>query len=311
MNALQASHSASYSGRPLERPTRLARTRLQQRVHCSAAVRPVAAAGVRIDVEKTSWNSRRIFASVSVATPKQSVWSALTDYDGLQKFIPSLVENRCLERSAYGAVLYQVGAQDVAMGVKFSAAVTLRCTEFQNGGLPESAMTRPPPGSPSASSAASAGSSMDQGGATSNGGSASSTMSAGGTGWSSGEPAASIESLYPFPATSAPGVRASDITFEMLEGDFQVFRGVWRMQQLSERLTLLSYALYVKPQAWLPVALIQGRIENEVVRNLEAVSRYAESRFQAQQAAGAGAQAQAQQAAGAGAQAQAQQAQRK
>lgn len=41
------------------------------------------------------------------------------------------------------------------------------------------------------------------------------------------------------------------------------------MQQTGEATTLLSYALFVKPQAWLPVALIQGRIENEVVRNLE------------------------------------------
>jgi hypothetical protein len=40
--------------------------------------------------------------------------------------------------------------------------------------------------------------------------------------------------------------------------------------------TLLSYALYVQPKAWLPVGLIQDRIEKEVVRNLGAVKRHAE-----------------------------------
>ncbi|KXZ44564.1 hypothetical protein GPECTOR_65g182 [Gonium pectorale] len=143
-----------------------------------------------------------------------------------------------------------VGAQDVAMGVKFSAAVTLRCCEFPEPGLPEGRMTAPPP----TYSAASAGSSSDG--------------------------AEGVESLFPFPATSVPGVAPSDITFELVEGDFQSFRGVWRMQQTGDQSTLLSYALFVKPQAWLPVALIQGRIENEVLRNLEAVSRYSESQFQ-------------------------------
>ncbi|KAF6253871.1 hypothetical protein COO60DRAFT_1703636 [Scenedesmus sp. NREL 46B-D3] len=40
--------------------------------------------------------------------------------------------------------------------------------------------------------------------------------------------------------------------------------------------TVLHYALYVKPHAWLPVGLIQGRISSEVVGNLKAVSRHAE-----------------------------------
>ncbi len=63
---------------------------------------------MKIDVDKTSWNSRRIIASVSVATPKGFVWSALTDYDNLGKIVPSLVENRCLERRGNTCVLYQV-----------------------------------------------------------------------------------------------------------------------------------------------------------------------------------------------------------
>lgn len=39
---------------------------------------------------------------------------------------------------------------------------------------------------------------------------------------------------------------------------------------------LLCYSLYVMPQAWLPVGLIQSRIEKEVMNNLEAIRRHAE-----------------------------------
>ncbi|GFR46044.1 hypothetical protein Agub_g7513 [Astrephomene gubernaculifera] len=255
--------------------------------------------GVRIDVEKTSWNSRRIFAAVTVPAPKGNVWSALTDYDHLADFIPSLVQNRCLERSGNTATLYQVGAQDVAMGVRFSAAVTLRCSEYPDGGLPEGLMTPPPPGSCTATGSTTTGTESSSSGlgrssmATSSsdsqdssedgGSSSSSSSSSNGGSSSSGGGKAGVEELFPYPTTTVPGVRASDISFELLEGDFQTFRGIWRMQPTGERTTLLSYALYVKPQSWLPVALIQGRIENEVVRNLEAVSRYAESQYQQEQ----------------------------
>ncbi|GLC40188.1 hypothetical protein PLESTB_001939400 [Pleodorina starrii] len=261
MNVLRNSQQAGFSGRTMERG--LMPWRRRRAAQCSAVTtKAQAVPGVRIEVEKTSWTSRRVFAAVVVAAPKGCVWDALTDYDNLGNFVPSLVENRCLERTANSAVVYQVGAQDVAMGVKFSAAVSLRCTEFPDGGVPRELMTPPPPGAVSSgSSSSSSGSSLDAGG------------------WGS---AADVESLYPFPLTSAPGAVPSDISFELVEGDFQVFRGIWRMQQVGEMETLLSYALFVKPQAWLPVALIQGRIENEVVRNLEALRQYAEAQYQRQ-----------------------------
>jgi hypothetical protein len=49
-----------------------------------------------------------------------------------------------------------------------------------------------------------------------------------------------------------------------------------QQQQFNEQGTLLCYSLYVQPQAWLPVALIQNRIEKEVAKNLEAVRAHAE-----------------------------------
>jgi hypothetical protein len=57
----------------------------------------------------------------------------------------------------------------------------------------------------------------------------------------------------------------------------QAFKGVWRMQAGGDNeSTLLNYALYVKPMPWLPVGLIQKRIEKEVITNLKAVRRHSE-----------------------------------
>ncbi|GIL82077.1 hypothetical protein Vretifemale_10968 [Volvox reticuliferus] len=107
MNVLRCSQQAGFSGRTMEGslvPWR--QRRAAQRV---TATKVQAISDVRIEVEKTSWTSRRIFASVVVATPKNTVWSALTDYDNLGSIVPSIVENRCLERTANSALVYQVG----------------------------------------------------------------------------------------------------------------------------------------------------------------------------------------------------------
>lgn len=57
----------------------------------------------------TSFSSRKLQASVDINAPLPVVWQALTDYNNLGTFIPSLVENRCLERRKQGCLLYQVG----------------------------------------------------------------------------------------------------------------------------------------------------------------------------------------------------------
>lgn len=61
----------------------------------------------------------------------------------------------------------------------------------------------------------------------------------------------------------------------------QAFRGIWRIQERAvpanaEPSTRLSYALFVRPQQWMPIAMIQSRIEGEVVNNLTAVRNYAQ-----------------------------------
>jgi hypothetical protein len=82
----------------------------------------------------------------------------------------------------------------------------------------------------------------------------------------------------PFPLPrSALAARHCDISFRLLEGDFLDFYGLWRLQEAGDLATRLSYSLLVRPQPWLPVALIQAKVEREVVANLRAVARYVEA----------------------------------
>jgi ribosome-associated toxin RatA of RatAB toxin-antitoxin module len=197
---------------------------------------------VRVAIDKPSFSSRRLIAATSVRAPPEVLWAALTDYERLGDFIPSLVENRCLERRPRGALLYQVGAQDVALGMQFRAACTLAIEEH-DGGLPADMCLMPGSGGDNSGSGA-------------------------------------HDRLFPFPSAALPGVPVhGDITFDLQEGDFSAFKGVWRIQPggLGPDSAWLVYTLYVRPQPWLPVGLIQDRIAKEIVSNLRAVQRHAES----------------------------------
>ncbi|KAK4282641.1 hypothetical protein QN277_013995 [Acacia crassicarpa] len=71
-----------------------------------------------------------------------------------------------------------------------------------------------------------------------------------------------------------------DIDFKMTEGDFQLFEGKWSILQsnsdgesceeldVREGKTTLSYIVDVKPKMWMPVGLIEGRLCNEIRKNL-------------------------------------------
>lgn len=80
---------------------------------------------------------------------------------------------------------------------------------------------------------------------------------------------------FPCPAKIFSSV-PRDISFNLVDGDFQAFKGVWRMEAMRADSTRLGYGLHVRPQRWLPVGLIQGRIKREVKSNLIAVKRHAE-----------------------------------
>eukprot|EP00270_Netrium_digitus_P008020 TRINITY_DN2371_c0_g1_i1.p1 TRINITY_DN2371_c0_g1~~TRINITY_DN2371_c0_g1_i1.p1 ORF type:complete len:322 (+),score=37.77 TRINITY_DN2371_c0_g1_i1:57-1022(+) len=68
-----------------------------------------------------------------------------------------------------------------------------------------------------------------------------------------------------------------EIKFTMVEGDFRIFRGSWCISEGGA--VQLKYSVEVMPQLWLPVAVVEGRIMNEICGNLSSVRREAEFRF--------------------------------
>ena len=76
----------------------------------AAGRRSQAQKQVSVKLTATSFSSRKLNATVDIQAPLPIVWEALTDYDKLGTFIPSLVENKCLERRKGGCLLYQVGS---------------------------------------------------------------------------------------------------------------------------------------------------------------------------------------------------------
>ncbi|KAK9804217.1 hypothetical protein WJX72_001629 [[Myrmecia] bisecta] len=235
----QHRHSCSY------------RRKQQRFCRCAASsITQEATRQVAVEVEKAARNSRRLYAGIDIAAPVELVWGALTDYDGLGTFIPGLAENRCLERRPAGAKLLQVGEQDLAFGTKFRARVVLDIREHERG-IPAALLH---------GSRSNGHSERGSGGESSNG---------------------REESSFPEPRSPLNGAPARDISFAMVDGDFQAFQGVWRMQQgkAGSNSTRLSYALFVRPQIWMPIRLIQGRIEGEIANNLGAVRKHSERLF--------------------------------
>lgn len=215
---------------------------------------------VSLKIEQSRQNSRIVRASVSIRSPLEDVWEALTGYETLHTFIPGLKENRCLKRWETGAEILQVGQQDIVAGFKFTARSILLVEEHMHG-IPkdwQSDEIISPPRSWLVKKR------RDQS-------------------WNSQTSNAFLQNSRW--QTNADVRKSSDcayrdISFQQVEGDFQVFKGLWRMHRNGEKspCTSLSYHLFVRPQIWLPIGLIQGRIEKEIVANLGAVRSFVEVR---------------------------------
>ncbi|KAF8051515.1 hypothetical protein N665_1714s0008 [Sinapis alba] len=66
----------------------------------------------------------------------ESVWSVLTDYEKLSEFIPSLVVSELVEKEGNRVRLFQMGQQNLALGLKFNAKAVLDCFEKELEILP-------------------------------------------------------------------------------------------------------------------------------------------------------------------------------
>ncbi|XP_020594135.1 uncharacterized protein LOC110034174 isoform X2 [Phalaenopsis equestris] len=94
--------------------------------------------GFEIEVLKVDGkkNRRRIQSRVRVDADLITLWRVLTDYNGLANFIPSLAVSQLLEKRENFAKLYQVGEQNLALGLKFNAKGVLECHEGDLEAIP-------------------------------------------------------------------------------------------------------------------------------------------------------------------------------
>ena len=85
-------------------------------------------------MEKLSGGTRRLAAQLTTTATFESLWSALTDYDHLNIYIPNLLSSKKIFQKNNNVHLKQVGAQDF-LGMKFSAEVTIDLYEEKELGL--------------------------------------------------------------------------------------------------------------------------------------------------------------------------------
>ena len=230
-----------------------------------------------VRVEKAPNNSRRIYAIVDIEASVDEVWDLLTDYDNLQKFIPSLVANEVLARySGSKKEVWQSqirGGDDSSqvldepktmnkqakqckisskrmkgsvlkqvggakvMGINFSARTTLEVREWPMG-MPKFAHHG---------------------------------------GEDKGRKLERYVFPIPFTVSSLPHKDISMQSIEEDDGEFRLYQGVWRMQSLpggsstrgKNNTMRLTYAVEVSPR--LPATLVQERLAQELSTNLEAI----------------------------------------
>lgn len=85
--------------------------------------------GVEIQITKIGKRSRRIKSRVRINASLSTIWDVLTDYERLADFIPGLALSRLLEKRDNYARLFQIGQQNLALGLKFNAKAVLDCYE--------------------------------------------------------------------------------------------------------------------------------------------------------------------------------------
>ena len=93
---------------------------------------------------------------------------------------------------------------------------------------------------------------------------------------------------YRFPRPFAlTNLQSRDITMQSIaddDGEFRLYQGVWRMQPLpgcapeGEEAMRLTYAVEISPRPYLPVALIEGRITQDLCNNLCSIREFVQGK---------------------------------
>jgi len=83
---------------------------------------------IQQEMERLPQGTRRLAVQLRLDLAPEWIWSVLTDYDQLHRFIPNLASSRQLWRRGNLVALEQVGTQQFC-GLRFSARVQLELSE--------------------------------------------------------------------------------------------------------------------------------------------------------------------------------------
>jgi len=188
----------------------------------------------------------------------ERVWATLTNYERLADVVPNLVSNKVVSRCENGARLEQVGAAELAPGITFKAKTTLDVATYIDG-------------LPAEMEANHLGEESELG------------LDWGDTAGSAAvrEYGSALPLTYDiFPRPYCLGkLPRRDVTMQGVAGlgDFRHYQGVWRLQELpgcapdGSSAMRLTYSVELSPRAWVPVALLEGRIAAALGENLKAI----------------------------------------
>jgi ribosome-associated toxin RatA of RatAB toxin-antitoxin module len=96
---------------------------------------------IQQEMERLPQGARRLAVQLRVDLADDLIWSVLTDYENLSRFIPNLSTSRLLWRRDDRVGLEQVGCQQFC-GLRFSARVELELQEVREHGMLRFAMTQ-------------------------------------------------------------------------------------------------------------------------------------------------------------------------
>ncbi|XVF22225.1 hypothetical protein REPUB_Repub12eG0155200 [Reevesia pubescens] len=82
-----------------------------------------------IEIKKLGGNSSRIRSKIGIEASLDTVWNILTDYEKLAVVIPALAVSKVVEKKDKFARLYQIGQQNLPLGMEFNAKGVIDCFE--------------------------------------------------------------------------------------------------------------------------------------------------------------------------------------
>ncbi|GLT44814.1 hypothetical protein SLA2020_186910 [Shorea laevis] len=93
------------------------------------SVETLSGDGVCVEIKKIGRNFRKIRSKIGIDAGLDTVWNIMTDYEKLVDIVPGLVVSKLVEKKGNSARLYQIGQQNLPLGLKFNAKVVLDCYE--------------------------------------------------------------------------------------------------------------------------------------------------------------------------------------